>query len=266
MKEVRQPRGKDPLKLGEDRKPGWAKTVKARRRMPERLLRRLERNKGFVCQMAWRYAQAFGIPSAVEDLVQEGLMGIIQADQDFEPACKRNGSPSPVTQERGTGKRASAKKDAGFLTYASFWIRNYMIRWAKKCARDVRVPENYYNRIALSFVSVDQPVGGDGTRTLEEILPAPNGVPGHGIEENEVISVLREAMSNLSCAQFEAVRLIFLEGKTHEEAGTILGVSHQAIAGNKQAGIRKLRGMRRLREAMFGVEPLRSLEDRRERV
>jgi RNA polymerase sigma factor (sigma-70 family) len=251
--------------MGEDRKPGWAKTVKARRRMPERLLRRLERNKGFVCQMAWRYAQAFGIPSAVEDLVQEGLMGIIQADQDFEPACKRNGSPSPVTQERGTGKRASAK-DAGFLTYASFWIRNYMIRWAKKCARDVRVPENYYNRIALSFVSVDQPVGEDGTRTLEKILPAPNGVPGHGIEENEVISVLREAMSNLSCAQFEAVRLIFLEGKTHEEAGTILGVSHQAIAGNKQAGIRKLRGMRRLREAMFGVEPLRSLEDRRERV
>jgi hypothetical protein len=43
-------------------------------------------------------------------------------------------------------------------------------------------------------------------------------------------------------------------------------VSHQAIAGNKQAGIRKLRGMRRLREAMFGVEPMRRLEDRRERV
>jgi RNA polymerase sigma factor (sigma-70 family) len=210
---------------GEALKPDWARALVKRHRVPQRLLCRLEQHKPWVWRQAHRLAGAFKL-DAVEDIAQEGFMGIVQADQRFE------------------GNRGS------FLNYAKFWIRHHQLRWIRNHYQNVRVPDGKFSQVTFSYVRLDQPVGEDGNDTLMDILPAPNGCPRHEAEDNDAVRVLRECLGELSYSQFEAIRLTYLEGKTFAESGEIMGMSHQGVQSHVKNAFAKLRNKQVLREAV----------------
>lgn len=97
-----------------------------------------------------------GVP--VDDLIQEGNIGLFEAAQRFDP-----------------------KSDARFITYASLWIRKRINEAVVAHGRIVRLPHNqeydiYKAKMAgeetqnLSTVEIDAPIGEDGETTIGDIL------------------------------------------------------------------------------------------------
>ena len=97
-----------------------------------------------------------GVP--IDDLIQEGNIGLFEAAQRFDP-----------------------KSDARFITYASLWVRKRINESVVAHGRIVRLPHNqeydiYKAKMAgeevqnLSTVEIDAPIGEDGDTTVGDIL------------------------------------------------------------------------------------------------
>jgi RNA polymerase primary sigma factor len=212
---------------GEAMKPDWVRGIVPRGKHSQRLLGRLQEHHPWVRREAIRLSEAFGASCVEDDLVQEGLMGIVQADQRYEI-------------ERGVK----------FLTYAIWWIRHFQVRWLKEHFANVRIPDGKFERVKFGYVRLDQPVGEESSDTLMDIVPAPNGCPRHEAEDNDAIRVLRESLCELSCKQFEAVKLVYLDGKTFKQAGEVTGMSHQGVQSHAKKAFEKLRKKPALREVV----------------
>lgn len=77
-------------------------------------------NLRLVVKMAYRYRRAW---ASVLDLIQEGNVGLVEAVQRFDPF-----------------------KGAKFSTYATFWIRAYMLRYLLENSRTVRISRTRVGR------------------------------------------------------------------------------------------------------------------------
>lgn len=97
-----------------------------------------------------------GVP--IDDLIQEGNIGLYEAAQRFDP-----------------------QGDARFISYASLWIRKRINEAVVAHGRIVRLPHNqeydiYKAKMAgaetpnLSSVRIDSPIGEDGDATIGDIL------------------------------------------------------------------------------------------------
>lgn len=97
-----------------------------------------------------------GVP--IDDLIQEGNIGLFEAAQRFDP-----------------------NSGARFITYASLWIRKRLNEAVVAHGRTVRLPHNqeydiYKAKMAghevanLNSVEIDTPIGDDGDTTLGDIL------------------------------------------------------------------------------------------------
>jgi RNA polymerase sigma factor (sigma-70 family) len=74
-----------------------------------------------------------GVP--LEDLIQEGNLGLIEAAQRFNPR-------SGTTSGKAKGRRPRVGSTARFASYATFWIRAYMKRAVASESSLVRLPEH----------------------------------------------------------------------------------------------------------------------------
>lgn len=97
-----------------------------------------------------------GVP--LEDLIQEGNIGLLEAARNFRPNHER-----------------------GFVPYASLWIRKYMNEAVAKTGRIVRLPHNQEYEIykakmrgeepeVQTRVSLDKPIGEKKDSTLADVL------------------------------------------------------------------------------------------------
>ncbi|MBK6687002.1 MAG: sigma-70 family RNA polymerase sigma factor [Deltaproteobacteria bacterium] len=77
-------------------------------------------NLRLVVKMAYKYRRAW---ASVLDLIQEGNVGLVEAVQRFDPF-----------------------KGAKFSTYATFWIRAYMLRYLLEHSRTVRISRTRVGR------------------------------------------------------------------------------------------------------------------------
>lgn len=77
-------------------------------------------NLRLVVKMAYKYRRAW---ASVLDLIQEGNVGLVEAVQRFDPY-----------------------KGAKFSTYATFWIRAYMLRYLLEHSRTVRISRTRVGR------------------------------------------------------------------------------------------------------------------------
>jgi RNA polymerase sigma-32 factor len=77
-------------------------------------------NLRLVVKLAYRYRRAW---ASVLDLIQEGNVGLVEAVQRFDPF-----------------------KGAKFSTYATFWIRAYMLRYLLEHSRTVRISRTRVGR------------------------------------------------------------------------------------------------------------------------
>lgn len=98
-----------------------ATALTARRRAEHVVKRMLEANQGLAFHFAHKY---LGRGVDRDDLVQEGLSGILQAIERFDPV-------------RGTR----------FATYAAWWVRQGINRLLERDSQVVRVPSHFHGRL-----------------------------------------------------------------------------------------------------------------------
>ncbi len=87
--------------------------IRAGENEAENMLQLWQQNKGFIYKMAIKY-QAY---AEIEDLNQEGYIGLCEAVQHYDP-------------EQGVP----------FISYAAFWIKQAMRRYIDNCCSVVRIP------------------------------------------------------------------------------------------------------------------------------
>jgi RNA polymerase primary sigma factor len=130
-------------------------------------------NLRFVIMMARRYRDR-GVP--LEDLVNEGNLGLIRAAGRFDP-------------DRGVR----------FVSYAAWWIRHAILTAVRDNGSLIRVPHSRSgNRTQISWrtISLDSPVGGDedaetlGSRLEDRSAPRPEEALVSASLKNDVGSVL----------------------------------------------------------------------------
>jgi RNA polymerase primary sigma factor len=228
--------------------------------------RLVEQNMRLVLSIARKY-QNRGLP--VEDLVQEGSLGLRHAAEKFDP-------------ERGWR----------FSTYATWWIRQAVTRSLGEQSRSVRVPVHMLARGAMAHrtreqlrehlgrpptaeevaaetglspaqvdeslaairtaSSLDRPLGEDGESTLGERLadggPPPDAVAEASWQAEAVAAVL----DALPPRERLVVEVRFGIGRdqpgTLDDAGAALGVSRERARQIETGVLRRLRADRRLRQ------------------
>lgn len=114
-----------------------------------------EGNLLLVARIANRH-KGQGVP--LDDLIQEGNIGLLEAARNFRPNHER-----------------------GFVPYASLWIRKYMNEAVAKTGRVIRLPHNQEYEIYKAKmrgedpdiptrVSLDKPIGEDKDSTLADMI------------------------------------------------------------------------------------------------
>lgn len=221
----------------------------------------ISRNLRLVISIAKRY-QGMGL--SLEDLIEEGNIGLMKAVERFEV-------------ERGLR----------FSTYASKWIRQAVTRALVNKSRTVRIPANVLvlikqyltaqrelhqelgraptaeetrervglprrrfleiARLAKGVLSLDQPVETDmNAHALHDILPDGNAASPleqamEGLQR-DLVERLLEALPERE-ARILRIRYGFATGEPHslEQTGKLLGVTRERIRQLEARALRKLR-------------------------
>lgn len=220
--------------------------------------RMINANLRLVVSQARRY-QGHGLP--LEDLVQEGMLGLIRAVEKFD-----------------------WRKGFKFSTYGTLWIRQAIQRGLQNSGRTIRVPVHVAQRqvkvrkiesdlalklgreptdeeiaavadlpidqvtevreLASGITSLDQPVGDDGDMSLGDLLqsdePAPEQEVAEAWRDMQVASVL-ESLPEL---EREVIKMRFgiggTEPRTVRQTGAELGISASRTSELEQKALTKL--------------------------
>lgn len=229
-------------------------------------------NLRLVTSIAQRY-QGRGL--AMEDLMQEGVIGLIRAAEKF-----------------------NWRRGFRFSTYATHWIRQTIMRAIANSGRSIRLPayvvdtigrltrirgelENSLGRapsraelaqaagmqedqlieLLQSMVepaSLDMPLGEDGERSLAEVIPAEeNQSPSARVFRHAVQEEVARALKSLTPREQEVLRLRFglngHEPHTLEQIGKELHMTRERARQLELQALEKLRGNRagaRLKETI----------------
>jgi RNA polymerase primary sigma factor len=208
-----------------------------------------------------------------EDLVQEGLTGLLEGFRRFVP----NSGSSP-------------------LTYSAFRIKAYMSRHLRETCRTVRLPANAteYGKAATKKIAnaygIDpkdkEGIAGAVFRAvMDKLITRPQGdmveaiVSGHNksindydgaehgcmtpeafrdhqdhghMRDEEIGGIINAAMANLNPMEREVIAHYYGMGsdatKTFREIGAVIGLSHERVRQIKEKALTKLRA------AMEGVD------------
>jgi RNA polymerase primary sigma factor len=205
--------------------------------------RMINANLRLVVSQARRY-QGHGLP--LEDLVQEGMLGLIRAVEKFD-----------------------WRKGFKFSTYGTLWIRQAIQRGLQNSGRTIRVPVHVAQRqvkvrkiegelglklgreptdeeiaevaelpveqvtemreLARGLASLDQPVGEDGETALGDLLPSDQAAPAEEVALAQRDRHLAAVVSRLPELEREVIELRFGLGgdepRTLRQTGTDLGIT-----------------------------------------
>lgn len=135
----------------------------------------------------------------LEDLVQEGRMGVLKAHEKFNPSINPH-----------------------FPTYAGYWIRAYIRNVCMSHGRTVRVPPQS-QRKALNK-GRPLPIKNSNVDDLAPFLRAPEPEEDH---RKMFRQVLNKALVRLKPREQRALHLRFFEEKTLGEIGDEFGVTRE---------------------------------------
>ena len=227
----------------------------------ENMLQLWKQNKAFIGTMAWKYS---GL-AEMEDLEQEGFIGLCEAVRHYEPC-----------------------KEVPFINYAAFWIRQAMRRYVDNCGAVVRLPSNMYdwirkykktlreyrqeyrewpsdsalcwlmgvNRKKLQEIrrairmadigSLDAPLDGaeDGELTVLDTVSSREDLEEDAcqrMDSAELAHAVWVAVDQLPGDLPAAVRLRYQDGMTLQDVGEKLGVNREKVRQMESKALRMLR-------------------------
>jgi len=166
-----------------------------------------EANLAFVVAVARKFANR---GARLDDLVQEGNVGLMKAIEHFDP-----------------------KKNVRFATYAVWWIRAYITRYLKDNRSQVRGGEQ--ERRVMRDVSLEMPVDEEGETTLLDRLEDGGQTPDVSFlrleRDEEVSRALLKVKGRLGDLGWDILqeRLTQDKPRTLEELGARWGVSRERV-------------------------------------
>jgi len=207
----------------------------------------IEKNQRFIFQKALKISAKFKKTCMTEeDLFQEGVLGMIDAAERFDPSL-----------------------DFSFLTYAWSWVRQRMERATLDTGFIIRLPVHMYEKVTriqdgylyskdeiirciryneqyLNTVSLNTLTGENDDTELIELLPDEDNPSIEEIVEERLLHEDMEAtLSMLKQREADVIRLRYgLLGKsplTLEEIGKEYNVTRERIRQIEQKALRKLR-------------------------
>jgi len=228
--------------------------------------RMINSNLRLVVAQARRY-QGHGL--SMDDLVQEGMFGLIRAVEKFD-----------------------WRKGFKFSTYGTLWIRQAIQRGLQNHGRTIRVPVHVAQRqvkvrkieselntklgreptdeeiaavaeltldevielreLSRGLTSLDQPVGEDGETSLGDLMASERPGPVEEVTDNDRDRRINEIVGQLPQQEANVIRLRFgLAGddpRTLKEAGSELGISAERARELEQRGLRRLAASRELEQ------------------
>ena len=220
--------------------------------------RMINANLRLVVSQARRY-QGHGLP--MEDLVQEGMLGLIRAVEKFD-----------------------WRRGFKFSTYGTLWIRQAIQRGLQNHGRTIRVPVHVSQRqvkvrkiegelntklgrepsdeeiaavagldldevmelreLSRAMTSLDQPVSEDGETALGDLLASERPEPIEEVAVAERDQKVNEAVRRLPAAEANVIRLRFglagEEPRTLRQAGSELGITSERARQLEEQGLRRL--------------------------
>jgi RNA polymerase primary sigma factor len=232
--------------------------------------RLINSNLRLVVSQARRY-QGHGLP--MEDLVQEGMFGLIRATEKFD-----------------------WRRGFKFSTYGTLWIRQAIQRGLQNHGRTIRVPVHVAQRqvkvrkieselstklsreptdeeiaavaelpveevaelreLSRGLTSLDQPVSDDGETALGDLLASDRPEPLEEVADADRDQRLGEVVEQLPEAERNVIRLRFgLTGDeplTLRQTGTELGITAKRAGQLEERGLSRLAGkveLKALRQA-----------------
>jgi len=232
--------------------------------------RMINSNLRLVVSQARRY-QGHGLP--MEDLVQEGMLGLIRAVEKFD-----------------------WRRGFKFSTYGTLWIRQALQRGLQNHGRTIRLPVHVAQRqtkvrkveselstklgreptddeiaaeakvpveevaelreLTRGLTSLDQPVGEDGETAFGDLLASELPQPSEEVETNERQELINGAVHELPEAERNVIKLRFgLEGAAAlnlRQTGIELGIPLGKARELEQQGLSRLAqssGLEELRRA-----------------
>lgn len=222
--------------------------------------RMINSNLRLVVSQARRY-QGHGLP--MEDLVQEGMLGLIRAVEKFD-----------------------WRRGFKFSTYGTLWIRQAIQRGLQNHGRTIRVPVHVAQRqvkvrkiegelskklardptdeeiaavaeldvdevaelreLSRGLASLDQSVSDDGETALGDLIASERPEPVEEVEDSDRARRIQDVVDGLPDAERKVIRLRFgLDGddpRTLREVGAELGISPQRAHELEDRGLRRLAG------------------------
>lgn len=184
----------------------------------------VEANLRFVIKIANQYQGYMD----VEDLINEGNLGLIHAAEKYDPK---------------TGNK--------FSTYAVWWIKAYIQKAIRETSTGIRFPAYKYEEMKNSkwrIASLDKVIGGEGDEetTLMTFLQDERLVnPEDRFWEQETSSQLKKLIKSLSKNEQTVLTKRFgLDGKepmSLSEVGTLMGYTKERIRQIEKKAILELR-------------------------
>ncbi len=228
--------------------------------------RMINANLRLVVSQARRY-QGHGLP--MEDLVQEGMLGLIRAVEKFD-----------------------WRRGFKFSTYGTLWIRQALQRGLQNHGRTIRLPVHVAQRqtkvrkieselstklgreatdeeiaaeaklpvdevaelreLTRGLTSLDQPVGEDGETAFGDLLASDRPQPTEEVENAERQQLISGAVEQLPQAERDVIRLRFgltgAEPLNLRQTGAELGITLGKARELEQQGLRRLANSSRLEE------------------
>jgi RNA polymerase primary sigma factor len=164
-------------------------------------------NLAFVVAVAKKFANR---GARLDDLVQEGNVGLMKAIEHFDP-----------------------KKNVRFATYAVWWIRAYITRYLKDNRSQVRGGES--ERGSMTDFSLDATIDDDGETTfldrIEDGGPSPHENFVHQEQDAEIQAALQRVKKRIGDMGWDILqeRLTQDKPRTLEELGQRWGVSRERV-------------------------------------